>query len=490
MKTKLIRPFTTAIVLFLGVTNAFAETGSFGNANISGSGNGSQYWVDINATNASDAGPGTQAQPWKTFKYASATAMAGDTVNVMPGVYTDTEPQSSGTLWRAFNPANSGTEGNPITFRSVVPRAAILKSSAPDTDKAYRDPALAFYSRSDIIYDGFKTSGMVRFVGSERINFINGEVTVGSVAWNDPSLFWGIAIERVHHSVIRNNKVHEMTVALKNGVANTQSNQAGIMVFGGGGDDVTTNNLIENNYVDVGNNVFAGIGNKGGGLKNNLWQKNFVKNAEVGILTIGSTDLTRDVEDSYYLNNIIVDSKVGIALENNSLNTRIINNTFVRNESAIRFIAFNSTGTELINNAVYDTESYINAHGYWGDPGLELEDMFDTADYNQFEQLDYWAVRESPGSIRAASIADLQALGLENNSLVSPLNFVNPSGTEPEDFKRTAYPNEGMGGVYSTVIGAYESNGGVVGTFEIPEPTSAVLSVLAAMSLFARRRRR
>jgi len=176
-------------------------------------------------------------------------------------------------------------------------------------------------------------------------------------------------------------------------------------------------------------------------------------------------------------------------LENNSINTRIINNTFVRNESAIRFIAFNSTGTELINNAVFDTESYINAHGYWGDPGLELQDMFDTADYNQFDQVDYFAIRESTSSIRAGTLVGLQILGLEANSIISPFNFVNPSGSEPEDFKRTAYPNDGMGGVYSTVIGAYESDDDIVGIFEIPEPTTAALSILAAISLLAERRR-
>lgn len=68
---------------------------------------GNTYYVATNATNASDANPGTEASPWKTLTKSGNTARAGDTVYVKAGMYTET-----------LQPLNSGVAGSLITFKA------------------------------------------------------------------------------------------------------------------------------------------------------------------------------------------------------------------------------------------------------------------------------------------------------------------------------------------------------------------------------------
>ena len=62
-----------------------------------------------------DAAAGDCQNPWRSIQRANATLQPGDTAVFLPGEY-------SGTI----APANSGTAGAPITYRSAEPRAARL----------------------------------------------------------------------------------------------------------------------------------------------------------------------------------------------------------------------------------------------------------------------------------------------------------------------------------------------------------------------------
>jgi len=436
-----------------------------GNINESGSGNGNDYWVDINNADASDTGPGTETQPWKTFKHAVETATAGDTVNVMPGVYEDKTPQEEIPFWFSFKPSNSGENGNPITYRSVVPRAAVLRSSTPRTDVATRHKALAFVGKHDIIFDGFKTIGMVHFNSSTRVNFINGEVTMGSLPWNDPSLLWGISLEHSKDCVIRNNLVHEMAPVFKDGTQYKVHNQAGISLFGGG--SAASNNLIEYNELDMSNNVYSGLGNKAGNLNGNVWRNNFVKNAVAGIYSTGSTDGTNYVYDSTYINNVIVNNRYGIYFDYNTKDSKVINNTVVNSaRDGFTFVSLNSTNTVFVNNVISNTQKVIATHGYYKTEVDYFLDLFSTADYNQFYQYSStFAEKEKSPRISLVSFSDYQAKGLDANGLEANPLFINSTGTNPEDFKRSHYPNDGAGGAYSVVRGAYSSDIDIIGNY-------------------------
>jgi PKD repeat protein len=65
------------------------------------------YCVDTNNPGASDSNPGTEALPWKTISKANQTLVAGDTVYIKSGNYTD-----------QIAPVNSGTASGRISYRA------------------------------------------------------------------------------------------------------------------------------------------------------------------------------------------------------------------------------------------------------------------------------------------------------------------------------------------------------------------------------------
>src|SRR5262245_1884369 len=68
--------------------------------------NSASYYVDQSSTSCSDTGAGTQGQPFCHIAPAATRAVAGDTVHVLPGTYTE-----------QVSPAKSGQSGAPITFQ-------------------------------------------------------------------------------------------------------------------------------------------------------------------------------------------------------------------------------------------------------------------------------------------------------------------------------------------------------------------------------------
>ena len=72
------------------------------------------------ATTGSDSNPGTAAQPFRTITFAYSQAVAGTTILVAPGTYTD---YTSG--W-GLHLGKSGTASSPIVLESQVRGAAII----------------------------------------------------------------------------------------------------------------------------------------------------------------------------------------------------------------------------------------------------------------------------------------------------------------------------------------------------------------------------
>ena len=64
---------------------------------ITGNVYGTTYYV---AKTGSDSNPGTEAQPWLTIQKAANTMVAGDTVYIKQGTYTEQViPQNSGSCF-------------------------------------------------------------------------------------------------------------------------------------------------------------------------------------------------------------------------------------------------------------------------------------------------------------------------------------------------------------------------------------------------------
>ncbi len=73
------------------------------------------WYVDQNNANASDAGPGTASQPFKTLGKGTSVAVAGDTVQV-----------NSGRYYEAVTFAHAGTATQPITLKALPGQRAIV----------------------------------------------------------------------------------------------------------------------------------------------------------------------------------------------------------------------------------------------------------------------------------------------------------------------------------------------------------------------------
>jgi hypothetical protein len=78
------------------------------------------FYVDQAATNAADAGPGSEAAPWKTISRAGAAKelKPGDTVLIRSGVYRE-----------SVEIAVSGEPGRPITFAAAPQARVVIKGS-------------------------------------------------------------------------------------------------------------------------------------------------------------------------------------------------------------------------------------------------------------------------------------------------------------------------------------------------------------------------
>src|SRR6267142_1364886 len=68
--------------------------------------------------NASDVGPGTESQPFKTIAPAAERAQPGDTVLVHAGIYRE-----------RVIPARGGEEGRPIFYRAAAGEQVVVRGS-------------------------------------------------------------------------------------------------------------------------------------------------------------------------------------------------------------------------------------------------------------------------------------------------------------------------------------------------------------------------
>ncbi len=78
---------------------------------------GATYHV---SPSGNDSASGTSGDPFKTISQAAAIALAGDVVIIHQGLYTET-----------VRPANSGSAGNPIVFRSAPGDRVVISAMTP-----------------------------------------------------------------------------------------------------------------------------------------------------------------------------------------------------------------------------------------------------------------------------------------------------------------------------------------------------------------------
>lgn len=309
--------------------------------------NGPVYHVDPNHPSASDAGPGSESEPWATLQKAVATAQAGDTVLVHAGTYVDEES----TYYSGFTPAASGQPGNPIVFRSEPRHAAVLQS------KDDFSVALSVYTKSHVIIDGFRVEGTLKVEQSDHVTLENNELTGGTLEGDDVSLHWGLALHTANHCLVRNNLAHQM----KPDLGNAGINSAAIMVFGD-----SQHNVIENNEADASGRIVRSAFGSKAGPSCNLWRRNIARNAVAGYLGKTGTGQETPVEDNVFYQNISIDNESAFELYGYTQRFQIYNNTAIGGAEFVHAAWADNGDARVFNNvAVWGGQP---APDYSGDP--------------------------------------------------------------------------------------------------------------------------
>jgi parallel beta-helix repeat protein len=349
---------------------------------------GSNYYV---ATNGDDSNPGTESQPWRTIQKAADAMVAGDTVYVRGGTYS------------GFHLAESGTEGNLITFKAYPGEQPILDGGSLVGFTDYHGSSVVGY----FAIDGFEIRNFAHGIdlGKSR-NFVlrNNKVYNNSLT--------GITLDDCHNGEIHHNTVYEnrshsgiwvsgsTSIDIHHNVAYSNE-QNGIGLTHG-----SDNNLIHHNTAYSNScrsdQRYAGIGIEVGSENNKTYNNLIYRNCHAGYLT-------------------------------NSPNNEIYHNVIFGNTGAQISLGdwrgSLPTGNIIKNNILVVTDTSDNAIAFWRDATSydALQNIFDHNLYyyvNGPDKSDMVVVWVSPYS-RAYSFAQWRNnAGKEEHGLLNDPQFV------------------------------------------------------------------
>ena len=316
---------TAAILLFLGTT-ARADA-----ANYYVSPTGSASWSMCTSVNT----------PCSALT-AMANAQAGDTVYFRGGQYEVGQSATWGTWpWTfAWNPAHSGTPGNPITFMAYPGETPVVNGTvsgtAPGTWTGNNESTcvLGAVGRSYITWDGF------------TVQANNGAKMASVLVYGTSGLLPGITIRNFIFNGGRQ-------------LTNDGNNWEGLRVEKTTG--LTVSNCLFYNYRNVTGNHntsgYKGYGNSGGVL-----EKIEAYNCTVALFLKGTHN------DFVVRNNFIHDSARGIYLTPQTVNmlsdrghvynNLIVNTTYAAFESDSDATALHGDDWEICNNTFYNNGLY------------------------------------------------------------------------------------------------------------------------------------
>jgi hypothetical protein len=226
--------FGLGVLVMLGGNAAVAKTlyvdASAGNDATSYAANGpSSPWATI--------GRAAWGSTSRTAPNASQAAQAGDIVIVRAGTYTTTGTNTRHTP--AYNPVNSGSAGNPITFQAEG--AVTLRYSSGI------GPVVGAYQRNYITWRGFRLDEALAPAASDTGPVVLWE-TFGSVieyceidgnnsTFGSGELHNGVRINAGGSNIVRHNYIHDFRNT------NSGSNASGILI------DHSAGGVIEHNEV-------------------------------------------------------------------------------------------------------------------------------------------------------------------------------------------------------------------------------------------------
>lgn len=318
------------------------------------------------------------ASPWCTILRAAngsttptspdtaQAASAGDTVLITAGTYSEdglTVAQGATRFTVALNPANSGTAGNPITFRGVGTVEIRLNLNA-------RGAMIGCSARNYIIWDHFTvnefyggglpdTAGPVGFFANSNFCQLLNSTVLGATT----SYFHGytpyvndnhrtVAFEDANDITVKNNNISRVM----EGDGDQGQNEGCI-----GPMYDSSRNIIEHNEIhDCGVGIFVKGAHAPEVQEQNIIRYNYIYDCLIGIRTIGA-------DDTLVYQNIIANGKTGESTGlwigfSTAARSKFINNTIYNTYRNVTIQGMDLVGIELHNNLSVSATTYGIEH--------------------------------------------------------------------------------------------------------------------------------
>lgn len=414
---------------------------------------------------AAGGGDGSMQRPW-TLAEAMAAAVAGDVVEVGPGVYT---AATTGERYiPAWNPTNSGNEGEPIVFcarhaavhTEDVAYRSELRNDATEPNEG--SPTFGTLDRSHIVWDGFYVdehvspsradTGPVTVWGSDDITVSRCVVEGAEVDRQDNHN--GVRLEAVTRIRLVDNLIFGVRSANQ-----TDRNHAAITTYDAS--DIT----IEHNEIrDCTMGMYLKGDHADDGLPNGAFfvRRNYVHDVELRAVEVLGVTLVGDAP-SDISHNLFVANGTGVGFNNvaddHPAAVRVHHNTIVDSDSAILVFPPTMLDVTVSDNLVSASPAF-----YTGWDGATVDTViangFDT-NHNFGDPSEAWISSE------ADYVYDLStwqaSSGLDGSSSVGDPMFVGAGDYHlaPESAARTASSSGGPVGCFvegDEVIGVRPAN--------------------------------
>jgi hypothetical protein len=398
-------------------------------------------------------------------------ATAGDTVIFSSGTYFPGD--SIGDPYPAWNPTQSGSSGQQIIFQCQTPGTCILIANS-------EGPVMGAYNKNYITWDGFISTAVARAPGvyyyDSAHSVVKNCILYGFDNTTDNN--GTISLHNADNALVQNNYI-------------TMTGASGSGILLGWSDDC----IIEKNTIvattGVNGTGYDGINFKWGGDRN-IVRYNFINGnnsvTTIGVIKANNGMATGATGNEVYQNVIINAGNGAVYVEGDTyteLDYKIYNNTFYNNgPTSGNNFGFNNVANQQIWNNIITSSSASNVYTFM-DYANGGDGTATYMDYNIYYVVQRFLIHMyEAGQTIYSTLASYNTTALLIDGVTHPDTysyyedpvFANAGGSLPTDYKSSAtHKNNGRGGSYASVIGAYITGNEQIG-YLAPTYTTTTLT--------------